>query len=161
MTWAEVRCLTDRATQTPLLVFSTLGKYPVFFGFYSGIYHLKVFLGVISADLLVWSGHRLAWVTCPFLSLCGFTLLYEMLFCGNGVEQAQGRCILKFSTSWREAGPCSQSVNFILRWVQREGKLCENWACHGIVHSQLRPGPKLRDSKYFEKIHGIPKQEMK
>lgn len=64
-----------------------LGKYLVFFGFYSGIYHWVSCQSHSWPPSLKWPETSLDNVSFSF-SLCGFTVLYEMPFCGKGEEQA-------------------------------------------------------------------------
>ena len=45
----------------------------------------------------------MTWAAWHFLYVCGFSLLYGMLFNGKGEGQAQGGFILKFASSWKEA----------------------------------------------------------
>ena len=86
--------------------FDTLSKYPVF-GLLFWHCHLKVSGYPLSppAGLLPWSGLRMAWAVRRFLPFCGFSLLYEMLFREKGEGQAEVGFILKFTSSWKEAGP--------------------------------------------------------
>lgn len=100
--------------------------------FHSGIYGLRVFQPL--SDTLPWSGHRVVWATWPFLSLCSFLSLCEMLFCRKGEEQAQGGWILRFNSPWKEPVSCSfcQALSF-----SEERDSVGGWVDCGTVQSWL------------------------
>ena len=100
----------------------------------------------------------MTWAAWHFLSVCGFSLLYEMLFCGKAERQAQGRFILKFTSSWKKAGSFLLPNECILREDQKTG----DWVYLGVVQSwvgaSLEKGGRIPDLK---KIYGMPGQEKK
>lgn len=92
--------------------------------FYSGIYYLKVFLGILLVlQLISFLEVAIEWpqVTWHFLCLCDFSMLYEILFCVKDYGwQAQGGDILKFGSSWKELGYVLSAWQALLQWRTEE-----------------------------------------